>query len=95
LYTKKTEVLLLNKEGRQLFCVCVHCTLQRTFTHLMDCMTLSDGTDGLSRYVGTELRNSTPRNVREERRSHLNCGGSLKLRYHMCNLVSIVIITRR
>jgi hypothetical protein len=32
----------------------------------MDCLTLEDGSDWLSRYVGTELRNSTLRNIREE-----------------------------
>jgi hypothetical protein len=41
-----------------------------------DFLTLENGTDKLSRNVGTEL--PTLRNIPEERRSHLHGGGSLK-----------------
>jgi hypothetical protein len=44
----------------------------------LDCLTLDDGTDSLSRNVG--LYPPTLRNIPEERRHHLHHGGSLKSR---------------
>jgi hypothetical protein len=43
-----------------------------------DCFTLEDGADILSRNIGNHQ--STLRNIPEERRSHLQHGGSLKSR---------------
>jgi len=42
-------------------------------------MTIKDGTDRLSRNIGTEL-SCTPRNIVRGRKSHLHRGGSLKSR---------------
>ena len=46
-------------------------------SRVLDCLNLHDGTDRLSRNVNHQ---STVRNIPEERRAHLDRGGSLKSR---------------
>ena len=50
---------------------------KKTLCHFLDFLALEDWTDRLTRNVGKEL-SCTLRNIPEEGRSHLLCGGSLK-----------------
>jgi hypothetical protein len=51
----------------------------KAFLLLLECLTHEDGIDMLSRSVSKQTQHA-PRNIPEERKPQLHCGGSLKTR---------------